>query len=98
LGKLIESGCFYLLFVLLSIIAIWMAFPPLRDLFQNTKQTDYYFRLSVGAVGFFAQRTSSWPPRGFLDIAARPAVVFHHDQERMKSANCSERKDLWPEP
>jgi len=21
------------------------------------------------------------PPRGVLDIAARPAIVFHHDQE-----------------
>jgi len=39
------------------------------------------YRLSVGAVGFFAQRTSSWPSQGFLDIAARPAVLFHHDQE-----------------
>jgi len=32
-------------------------------------------------VGFFAQRTSFGLPRGFLDIAARPVVVSHQDQE-----------------
>jgi hypothetical protein len=32
-------------------------------------------------VGFFAQRTSFGPPREFLDIAARPVVESHHDQE-----------------
>jgi len=36
-----------LLLVLLSIIAIWMAFPPLRDLLQNAKQTDYYSHIPL---------------------------------------------------
>ena len=36
-----------LLLVLISIIAIWMAFPPLRDLLQNAKQTDYYSHIPL---------------------------------------------------
>jgi exosortase len=36
-----------LLLALLSIIAIWMAFPPLRDLLQNAKQTDYYSHIPL---------------------------------------------------
>ena len=44
-----------------------------------------------------AQRTSSWPPRGFLDIAARPAVVFRHDQEGIFIARSghSSRREKW---
>jgi hypothetical protein len=36
-----------LLFILLSIIAIWMAFSPLRDLLQNSKQTEYYSHIPL---------------------------------------------------
>jgi exosortase len=36
-----------LLFALLSIIAIWMAFSPLRDLLQISKQTEYYSHIPL---------------------------------------------------
>jgi len=36
-----------LLFALLSIMAIWMAFSPLRDLLRNAKQTDYYSHIPL---------------------------------------------------
>jgi exosortase len=35
------------LLILLSIIAIWMAFSPLRDLLQNSGQTDYYSHIPL---------------------------------------------------
>jgi len=48
---------------------------------RKSAEEKFCFRVySDGTAPFFARRTSFGPPLGFLDIAERPAVVFHHDK------------------
>jgi len=75
-----------LLLVLLSIIAIWMAFSPLRDLLQISKQTDYYSHIPLIPVIsayfifrkrkeiFGTSRSFCWP--GLFIMAAGAVLRF----------------------
>jgi len=75
-----------LLFALLSVIAIWMAFPPVRDLLRNAKQTDYYSHIPlmplISAFFLFMKRKETfgrsqsfcWP--GLFIVAAGAALRF----------------------
>jgi exosortase len=75
-----------LLFFLLTIVAIWIAFSPLYDLLRNTKETEYYSHIPlipvVSAYFFFIKRKDAFLGSnslffpGLFVMAAGLAILF----------------------
>lgn len=81
-----RTGLRALFLIVLSVVAFWMAYLPLRDLLQNAKQTDYYSHIPlipvISAYFIFRKRreifeeSSAYYFPGLLGVAGGVALFI----------------------